>query len=164
MRIVIIAFLLPSLVVSKDHRAIIENLAALDAKTDIAIFTDSRILEILDADGVRTPLKIFNILDTWAELEQRECQNENNTDFFDPFGMFFNLVYAVKYHTVVVHTKDLGKVLDIFQRTVLNCSHLMETGIYNIENRFLFIADQDDNLPELSEKIFESSDLISNHR
>ena len=164
-RRVAIAILLSNLVVSKAHNNIIENLLSF-GRTDLVIFTDKKdISETLDLKALKTPFKIFNVLDVWPEWTPNICPTGNDTQY--PYQLdppFYSRPHTPRYHTIVVDVKEIAKVITIFDRTVLKCTHFFEPGIYNIENRFLFLADHANNLGEFAENIFNSSANIANHR
>jgi hypothetical protein len=53
------------------------------------------------------------------------------------------LVPIQKYYpSYVIWTKDVNKVLDIFDKTILNCPQKIDVAIYHPSARFFFVVDQ----------------------
>ena len=162
--LVALVFLSPTLAFSRDHNAIIENLLSF-GETQLIVFTDGQDLsKIVDLKRLKVPAKVFNVLDLRPDLKPKPCPTEYNLqdDFkHDPLDLG---LFDHKHHTIVVHVKKVDKVMAVFDRTVVNCSFFLEPGIYNLENRFLFLADPDENVTGYAEEIFNSSPHIANHR
>ena len=156
--------LLQTIVFSKEHNDIIENLLSF-GETDLAVFTDRQdITESLDFKQLERSFKIFNVIDLWQEQKVTPCPSEESKEDLYIHEPFYSKTLSPRHHTIVVHVKEVTKVLDVFDKTVLNCTFIIEPGIYNLENRFLFLAYPDDNLSQYAEKIFNSSAHIANHR
>ena len=54
--------------------------------------------------------------------------------------------------------------MDIFDNTVFNCSHIVDPGIYHMDNRFLFLVDPQKEAGKFSEELLQSSPHITKHR
>ena len=157
--VVSLSFLLTS-VQSRGHHHIVQNLMSF-GESELAIFIDNPtdLSYFVDPGQIQFPLKVFP---SNQQIQQKpNCPSDNDMDFhYEP--SYLNS--ANRHYTFVVNAKEVSKVLAIFDNTVLNCSYLFEPGIYNIDNRFLFILDNNDNMAKKSEDIFNGSPHIPNHR
>ena len=65
------------------------------------------------------------------------------------------------YPTYLIWVDDTAELLDIFDKTVLKCKQKIDTGIYNPQSKFLFVANQNEkNL----NKIFAKNEYLTRHR
>ena len=65
------------------------------------------------------------------------------------------------YPTYLIWVEDTTEILKIFDKTVLNCQQKIDTGIYNPQSKFLFVANQ--NEKDLK-KIFSQNKYLTRHR
>ncbi len=156
-KVVHLLWFLPNFVKAQKHDRIIENLMSF-GETELMIFTDSPdISTAIDFKRILDPVKIFNINDLWRRSKDVECP-------VDDYKPFYQRSLPIGYATVVVLVKDVRKLLAVFDQTIINCTYVFDAGIYNIENRFLFLIDPSENVAEYSEKVLTISINIANHR
>ena len=158
-----------SLAFGQVHNGIVENLMSF-GNTQLAIFVDSNvkdISEILDIERLGTTVKIFNSHDIWTQTRQISVCDHVYDPSVDPVN-WYNQFYAkyldLKHHTIVVYVRDAAEVMEIFDKTVKNCTIALEPGIFHLENRFLFIVHPDDYIMKYSREVFASSQQIVKHR
>ena len=157
-------FLSPSIATTNDYTAIVENLMSF-GEIDLAIITDDQdVSEIVDLKRLQIPAKIFNVMDIMSNFEPIPCPTKIALNDVHMHRLFYNRPLFQRHHTFVLYVKNPPEVLALFDRTVLNCTHIFEPGIYNMENRFLFIVDSDQRVAPYSEEIFNGSPYIANQR
>ena len=156
-KVVYLLWFLSTFVKAQSHDQIIGNLMSF-GETELMIFTDSTdISTAINFKRILDPVKIFNINDLWRWSKDAECP-------MDDYKPFYQRSLPTGYATVVVLVKDVRKLLAVFDQTVLNCTYVFDAGIYNLENRFLFLIDPSESVAEYSEKILTNSINIANHR
>ena len=156
-----LATILPDIVHSENHHTIIANLMSFGL-TDLAIFTDDtgKIGDLIDPEQI--PAKLYDV--NQLNFDLARCP-EGGYSLKFRYYPFYTRPAALRHHTVVVYaTLELEKILKIFDNTVLNCSFILEPGIYNIDTRFLFIVDENESITKYSEELFAASPHISKHR
>ena len=65
------------------------------------------------------------------------------------------------YPTYLIWVDDTAEILEIFDKTVLNCIQKIDTGVYNPQSKFLFVANQ--NEKDLN-KMFGKNKYLTRHR
>ena len=150
---------------SLDHSDIIENLMSFKGN-ELAFLTDSKQV-VFKPQRIQTPLKMFNVDDVLETLQndgETKCPAWN--DLNHVHKPFYTRNSDYRHYTFVLYIQPdhLGKAMAILDNTVLNCSHVIEPGAYNMDNRFLFLLDKHENGEQFSENLFKSSPHIARHR
>ena len=154
---------------AQTHNGIVENLMSF-GNTQLAIFVDNNvkdISEILDIKRLDTSVKIFNVHDIWTQTRQISACDHENDPSVDPVNwcnQFYVKYLDLKHHTIVVYVRDAAEVMEIFDKTVKNCTTALEPGIFHFENRFLFIVHPDYYIMKYSREFFARSQQIVKHR
>ena len=65
------------------------------------------------------------------------------------------------YPTYLIWINDTSDILTIFDNTVLKCEQKIDTGIYNRQAKFLFVADQD---RKHLDDLFSKNRYLTQHR